>query len=629
MHTVGARVRHAFTVVATATTAVLGVLAGPALASAAPAPSPSPGSSQNAAALCPQVPGRIWCFAERTPVSGPAVSSTPGGAMRADAATPASSTTPYGPADLRSAYALPDSTTTATVAIVDAYDAPDVESDLAAYRSTYGLPACTTANGCFRKVNQAGQTSPLPASNDGWTGETTLDVEMVSAICPTCHILLVEANDDDRSGQPNLEDALLTAVDLGAKYVSMSWGSEEFAGETSADNSYLSGAGVVYVAAAGDSGYETSWPAVSPNVVAVGGTTLTRAPGTTRGWKETAWSSGSTSGTGSGCSQLETQPSWQAQAPITAVCRRRAMNDVAAVADPATGVMVYQGGQWYRYGGTSAGTPMIAAMEAMAGSGAGAVAYPYTHASGFNDVTAGSNGNCASILCNAGSGWDGPTGVGTPDGLTGLGPVATDGTSGGTDGGSSGSLSASRPTTSAIRLHNPGTVRSYAGQRASVSVAATDSAHLSVTYRVTGLPSGVTLTSRGRLTGKAHSTGTYQVRVTAQDRAGNSAGERFTWHVKAHRIVPSRTPRATGRLRHGRTVTASWGTLRRDSRSGAVIHPAVRVQWYVNGRAVRGATHRSFTIPARDRGRHISFRLTATATFYSRYTHTSRRVRVS
>jgi len=123
---------------------------------------------------------------------------------------------------------------------VDAYDAPNVESDLATYRGTYGLPTCTSANGCFTKVNQNGATAPLPAANSDWVGETTLDVEMVSAVCPTCHILLVEAADDDRSGQPNLETAVATAARLGAKYVSMSWGSGEYGGESSQDATYFS-----------------------------------------------------------------------------------------------------------------------------------------------------------------------------------------------------------------------------------------------------------------------------------------------------------------------------------------------------------------------------------------------------
>src|SRR3954453_10376117 len=137
-----------------------------------------------------------------------------------------------GPADIRSAYKLPAGGTGATVAIVDAQDDPKAEADLAVYRKQFGLPACTTANGCFRKVNQNGQASPLPRPDAGWAGEIALDIDMVSAACPACKILLVEANSASDRDLYTAED---TAVKLGAKYVSNSWGGSEDSSETSAD----------------------------------------------------------------------------------------------------------------------------------------------------------------------------------------------------------------------------------------------------------------------------------------------------------------------------------------------------------------------------------------------------------
>jgi hypothetical protein len=621
---------------------VLAFTAGPIAAQAVDAGTATTASASSA--LCPRVPGRIWCLAERAPISTGSTASS--GQMRAFTATP-STDSPYSPSDLRSAYAIPSSTVTTTVAIVDAYDAPNVESDLAAYRSTYGLPACTTANGCFTKVNQNGAAAPLPAANSDWVGETTLDVEMVSAVCPTCHILLVEAADDDRSGQPSLETAVATAARLGAKYVSMSWGSGEYSGEQSQDATYFSAPGVTYVAASGDGDYATSWPAVSPNVVAVGGTTLLRNASTARGWTESVWSDGSGGGTGSGCSSYEPRPSWQNSSVITSVCAGRAMNDLSIIADPDPGVMVYQGGSWWRYGGTSAGAPMIAAMEAIAGTTGDAVSYPYTHAAAFNDVTSGSNGSCGNALCRAGSGWDGPTGVGTPIGVAGLsaqGALVGSAPTGGSAGAAGGSGSGSTPgstsgsgTTSGsgsstttrqndppkISVHNPGRVTTTAGHAVRLNVAAVDRAGLAVEYRASGLPAGTRLTTSGSIVGRPHRAGRNHVRVTATDSAGSSASIAFTWQVRAHRIVPRSTPHVAGTARRGQTLHAAWGTLRADSRRGAVIHPRVHVQWYVAGHAIKGATHRVLHVAACYRGKRITFRLTAVQPNFARYARMS------
>ena len=318
----------------------------------------------------------------------------------------------YGPADLSSAYQLPSSTggTGQTVAIVDAFDAPSAESDLAAYRSNYGLPACTTANGCFRKVNQSGHASPLPTADSGWAQEIALDLDMVSAICPNCHILLVEASDATGA---DLGTAVNTAVALGAKFVSNSYGGSEDRTQTSDDASYYRHPGVVVTASSGDSGYGVSYPAASQYVTAVGGTSLNQSGS---GWTETAWSEA-----GSGCSKYDAKPSWQHDHG----CSKRAVADVSAVADPNTGVAVYstEASGWAVFGGTSVAAPIIASVYALAGTpaaGSYPASYPYAHPSGLNDVTSGNNGFCVfnRYLCTAGPGYDGPTGLGTPRGTT-------------------------------------------------------------------------------------------------------------------------------------------------------------------------------------------------------------------
>jgi hypothetical protein len=347
-------------------------------------------------------PGQLRCFGvRRTDVSQPAtLASQPG--VASPSATPAG----YGPADLASAYQLDTSLGSGqTVAVVDAYDNPTAEADLAVYRAQYGLPACTTANGCFRKVNQAGASSPLPAANAGWAAEIALDVDMVSAVCPQCNILLVEAASAYTS---DLGTAVDTAVALGAKFVSNSYGGGDSAGQAS----HFDHPGVVITASTGDNGYGVSFPASAPTVTAVGGTRLVRSA-STRGWTETAWT-----GAGSGCSGVFAKPAMQTL--VSTGCANRAVADVSAVADPGTGVAVYHAGGWGVYGGTSASAPIVGAVYALAGTpGASDYpnSYPYQHSDSLNDVTTGSNGSCgASALCTARAGWDGPTGLGTPDG---------------------------------------------------------------------------------------------------------------------------------------------------------------------------------------------------------------------
>lgn len=313
----------------------------------------------------------------------------------------------YGPGDIRSAYHLAGASSGGrTVAIVDAYNDPSAGSDLATYRSTYGLPACTTGNGCFRKVNETGGTS-YPRTDAGWATEISLDLDMVSATCPDCHILLVEASSTSFA---DLGRAVDYAASTGAVAISNSYGGSD----TGASSDY-NHPGIAITASTGDAGYGVESPASFPTVVAVGGTSLTRSS-SARGWAESAWS-----GAGSGCSTLNGKPSWQTSATQ---CSGRAEADVSAVADPSTGVAVYdstryQGASgWQVYGGTSASSPIIAGVYAMGGVNSSYPAqYTWQHPGALNDVTSGSNGSCPTrVWCTSGTGWDGPTGLGTPDG---------------------------------------------------------------------------------------------------------------------------------------------------------------------------------------------------------------------
>ena len=327
------------------------------------------------------------------------------------------STTPSGyyPSDLQAAYGLANASTNygsgVTVAIVDAYSNPYLASDLATYRSYFSLPKCTTSTGCLTIVNQSGGTK-LPHANSGWGTEEDLDVEMVSAICPNCNILLVEASSNSMS---NLAAAAAYAG-AHANVVSNSYGASEFSIETSYDK-YYTYSGVTYVASSGDNGYGVEYPAASPDVVGAGGTTLNYS--TSTGWSQTAWS-----GAGSGCSAYEANPGWQ---PYESnVCNdMRQVADTSAVADPNTGVAMYdtygQSG-WIVVGGTSVASPIIASVFALADNdfGTDAAKQLYAPTSGLTAITLGSNGNCGNYLCNAGNsykGYNGPTGVGTPNGI--------------------------------------------------------------------------------------------------------------------------------------------------------------------------------------------------------------------
>jgi subtilase family serine protease len=317
------------------------------------------------------------------------------------------------PADLQDAYDFPSASAGAgqTIGIIVAYDDPSLESDLGVYRAKFGLPACTSNNGCFKKITAGGLLGTLLGSNQGWGQEASIDTQIASAVCPKCKLVVVEAQSDSPAA---LLAAARTAVAHGATVVSNSYSLDESAGENDADYAI----GVPFVFGAGDAGAGAQWPAASTHVIAVGGTSLAR-DGSARGWSESVWA-----GTGGGCSAYIDKPAWQHDA----ACANRTANDIAAFADPNPGVAVYdsflsRSAGWRTYGGTSVSAPIVAAAIALAGNGKSALldaAYIYDHAAALNPVTAGRNGGCASYLCAAGAGYSAPAGNGSPRGTGAL-----------------------------------------------------------------------------------------------------------------------------------------------------------------------------------------------------------------
>ncbi len=318
----------------------------------------------------------------------------------------------YSPKQLQTAYG-PFGSGKPLVAVVDAYASPNADNDLGAYRTAFGLGTAT-----LTQVNQTGGSIGTVSGNTSWGQEEMLDLEMVSAICPGCPILYVGANSNSFS---DLATAVTEASSLGAKVISNSYGGNEFSSETSWNNWNIPG--VAVTVASGDNGYGVEFPAASQDAIAVGGTTLTLTSSNTRS-SETVWS-----GTGSGCSAYVAKPSWQHDP----ACSRRTVGDVAADADPNTGVAVYDsygstgGANWYVFGGTSVATPIIGAIYAA--DGIASTGYPvsttYTNATSLFDVNSGSNGHCTrghntsgAYLCTGETGYDGPTGNGTPKGNT-------------------------------------------------------------------------------------------------------------------------------------------------------------------------------------------------------------------
>ena len=507
--------------VAVAAVAATGVLSAPAIASAANhAPRQAavtrpalPAGERYACAAAPV--GRMTCMA--------IIRTTAGSGFAALAGNPAAQGA-LTPKDLRSAYKLttasPNNGKGRVVAIVDAFNDPHAAADLRVYRSHFHLPPCTTSNGCLRILNQKGKSSPLPRANRGWAVEESLDLDMVSAICPRCHITLIEATN---SNDKNLGIAENTAIARGAKYVSNSWGNAEFQNENSL-NRFFNHPGHVIVFASGDFGFGfgPTYPASLQYVTSVGGTTLLHASNG-RGWTESVWGERTgdrrLGGTGSGCSQIQAKPSWQrADVNFTGACVDRTQNDVSADANPRTGVIIYDTftppgvppGALV-VGGTSAATPIITATYAIAGSpvrNTYPAEYMYLKQSRLFDVTSGVNGICAgrTYLCQGLPGFDGPTGLGTPNGTAAF---------------------TIRPVTR-VTLVDPGTQHGTTTSPLSIKIIGLDTRKVSsLVYSATGLPPSVNIASvphstDGLISGTPTATGTFNVTVTAKD--GSATG---------------------------------------------------------------------------------------------------------
>jgi Subtilase family/NHL repeat len=382
---------------------------------------------------CPEAtPGRAECLGIHVPTVAAASAEAIGPALEGSGVEGGLS-----PSNLRSAYKIPETGGSGQiVAIVDAYNDPNAESDLKVYRKEYGLPECTKANGCLKKINQKGEEANYPSvpppEEMGWVGEISLDLDMVSAACPDCHILLVEANNNYFENFDPAEDEAAT---LGATEISNSWGNKEFSGEKSYDT-YYHHPGIPITFASGDDGYGVEYPAASRYVIAVGGTALRKEEKSARGWTEEVWRNTKYkvgekgAGTESGCSSSEeAKPSWQHDT----ACAYRTDNDVAAVASCETPLSVYDSYEakgWENWCGTSAASPFVAGIEALSTTHArslGAEAFYLAGAKGLLfDVTKGSDGTCTppaedEYFCTAEAGYDGPTGEGAPDGALTVG----------------------------------------------------------------------------------------------------------------------------------------------------------------------------------------------------------------
>ena len=497
----------------------------------------------------PTRPGQMECMS--------IIKSLPGGVV--PAATQAANSY-YGPSQLRSAYKLTSAAAKkgkgVTIAIVDAFQDPRAAADLSHYRSHFHLSACTIAGKCLTIVNQSGRASPLPSKNVQWAMEESLDLDMVSAICPNCHILLVEASSPSTFDLGTADD---TALRLGARYVSNSWSGAEFFGQDG-DNSFFDHPGDVLAFAAGDFGYGPAYPSDLPYVTAVGGTTLKHASNS-RGWTETAWGSSEAAvGTGSGCSAFEPKPSWQqAGASYPGGCLNRTGNDVSADANPNTGALIYDSyqqhpGGFEELGGTSEATPIITAVYALAGTpanGSYPVEYPYLHAKDLFDVTSGVNGVCEharQYLCHGEKGYDGPTGLGTPDGTGAFG---------------SG-------TTHLVTLADPGVQDLAAGASVALRMTGFDTRRVSsLKWSATGLPHGLAIhavknSTSAKITGTLPATpGTFNVTVTGKD--GSVSGSTHFTIVSLPSLAAPDPP--SGRVTLSASLCLDGGT---DARGQAV-----------------------------------------------------------
>lgn len=494
-----------------------------------------------------------------------------------------------------------------TIAVVDAFDYPSAASDLAKYRRRMGLPACTVANKCLRILNQNLRRGPLPKPaprNDNWTVESALDLDAASALCPRCRLVLVEAANDLG---PGLMVAAHNASRV-AHYVSLSWGGNDFG---NIPTGYLRIRGTIYTAASGDYGHESNpdVPSTLSNVVSVGGVTLTSPHA-----MPTAWS-----GAGSSCSRRVVQPA--PQGAFSTGCSNKASSDISALANPRTGMAVYDTGGglpgWISVGGTSAASPIVAALYATVGNRSQPWA-PYAQASTYpsliRDVVSGSNGSCGTALCHAGTGWDGPTGIGMPRSPEAVAlPLRHLQLS-------APRLVAARGRRIALTLTLPATVHDTGGMPQPLSARSA---------QVTGLPAGLTATSEsgGRLlisgTPTTLGAGSAQLTLHARTRAGRTTTGSATlrWSVTTARLVPSGHLTVRGTVRQGSTVRAGLPTLHAGSATGPRVRPAWRVTWLLRGKVVH--TGRRFTLPAHTRGAALRVRARALTPGFPTHTYLS------
>ena len=313
----------------------------------------------------------------------------------------------FTPADFQKAYNLKGLKSGGrTVAIVDAFAYPTLEADLAAYRDFYNLPKCTIKNGCLTVIGQDGGKPPTDV-DPNWDLEQALDLDMVSAVCPDCKILMVESdNNSFRNRGAAVNQAAKTK---GVVAISNSYGADGADIKNRADYDHP---GIAVTASTGDHGYQdASAPANMTSVIAVGGTSIL-PDGSARGFSETVWS-----GAGSGCSDRNRAPSYQDTRATK--CKGDAMADVSAAANPSQGgASIYYNGHFTQVGGTSESSPLIAAVFALSGKTRDYPGkYLWDNPNKLYDITSGSNGACGAPLCTAGKGWDGPTGLGTPNGI--------------------------------------------------------------------------------------------------------------------------------------------------------------------------------------------------------------------
>jgi len=473
-----------------------------------------PGAAGARTLVCPAAhrPGQAECLAALRHFVGAAASVIHG----------------YSPAGLRSAYNLAKAAAAdgggATVAIVSAYDDPSAASDLAVYRSHFRLRPCAEASGCLRVVNEYGGTT-LPAANPAWATVDSVALDVISALCPRCRLLLVEAKSNGLTDLGIAED---TAVGQGARFVFNGWDGIEALDENDFAH-YFNHPGLAIVFAAGSTGYGPTFPAALPFVTSVGGTTLKRSSFNSRGWAETAWAS-----TTSGCSSLEAKPSWQrSDARSPNGCLNRTENDVAADADPTTGAAVYDsfgGSGWAEGGNTGLAAAIVTAAYALAGTpapGTYPASYLYQHSKNLNDVRFGSNGACElnrQYLCTAVRGYDGPTGLGTPDGTAAF----------------------RAPSGAMVTVMDPGTQDEEEGTSVAVRITALDTRKAAtLSYSAMGMPAGLSIASLPH-SADAEITGTlpatirsYPVAVTGTDvKTGRSGTTHFTI-VAAASLAPA------------------------------------------------------------------------------------------